>query len=525
MSFHDRTFEGPFSPKPVVPACGYLLQGKPCLTSDCDSSHDLSLIGAWQKQFRKNSKTLCRHGENCFYNQDGKCFFWHPPADRQARTAAVLCGLEYLETLDLDTLAVDQDVCIEDESDLASFNKLSKDEIIVPGSPPFLHPLTRCTEVKSDTHNPDVNTGFHKYEHAFEPLLQSVRVMNPRLNIFDIAEVVSNASNLRKLFHFFKNGHHLTERYDLEWRRGALFISKWFDDPSLQSSMGYGASFEKVTCRYDSRLDHPLLRISTSHHRVVRYKFAGIDCVVQSEVDAYCCGCNHQGIVPQTETLSKHQHQHQHQANQVGVPDGFITPSRKGRRPSVSSTSSSYKARNQRNRAGSNASSLSSSPTFNFRALAIDDPGHSPNLPSAKESTTLKVHHLGRHVPSKCLVEVKTCREGVQPSFTPEAQLYFSRRTKLYTAKHRGGVFSPDQGRAILEDKDADLKKWEATHQAALGKIGALLRMLWRRVRDLDGRGVEGVSLVISGDGAGPDGTVKAELYTGEGRRLLPAVV
>ena len=33
----------------------------------------------------------------------------------------------------MDSLVVDQDVCIEDEVDLASFNKVSDDEIIVPG--------------------------------------------------------------------------------------------------------------------------------------------------------------------------------------------------------------------------------------------------------------------------------------------------------------------------------------------------------------------------------------------------------
>jgi len=75
----------------------------------------------------------CRWGENCPHNQDGNCFFYHPPEHQNARPNQAKGGLDHLETIDLHTLVGDRDVRIEDDVDLASFNKLADGEIIVPG--------------------------------------------------------------------------------------------------------------------------------------------------------------------------------------------------------------------------------------------------------------------------------------------------------------------------------------------------------------------------------------------------------
>ena len=42
-------------------------------------------------------------------------------------------GLEFLESVDLEKLVGEREVCIEDGGDLASFNKIGDDEIAVPG--------------------------------------------------------------------------------------------------------------------------------------------------------------------------------------------------------------------------------------------------------------------------------------------------------------------------------------------------------------------------------------------------------
>ena len=80
-------------------------------------------------------------------------------------------------------------------------------------------------------------------------------------------------------------------------------------------------------------------------------------------------------------------------------------------------------------------------------------------------------------------------------------------------------------------DKGSDLQRWERDNQVVLGKMGALLRVLWWRVKELSREGVERVGLVCEGDGAGSSsgGGLKAGLYRvvgdgGEGG-LLPNVL
>ena len=145
----------------------------------------------------------------------------------------------------------------------------------------------------------------------------------------------------------------------------------------------------------------------------------------------------------------------------------------------------------------------------------------------------LKIHRLGRQIPSPCLLEVKTLRVGpsATATFRPEAQLYFSRRGQLYTARHRAGVFSPSEGEVTMEGADAVRKRlgrWEAQEktQRALGKLAGLLRLLCARGRvgGLSNE-VEGwsVCLVVEGNGEGERGRVKAGLYKAkEGGRVLP---
>ncbi len=134
MSSHKSRFQWKRDPETSRNArtpCGYLINNRECGTSNCDFSHDAALVKKWQD--KRDETRVCRWKENCFHNQEGNCFFYHPPEHLQARPAAVATDLEFLEALDVDSLLVDEEVCIENECDLASFNKLSDDEIVVPG--------------------------------------------------------------------------------------------------------------------------------------------------------------------------------------------------------------------------------------------------------------------------------------------------------------------------------------------------------------------------------------------------------
>ncbi|KAK4448989.1 hypothetical protein QBC34DRAFT_300243 [Podospora aff. communis PSN243] len=486
-------------------------------------------------QNQQDHTKSCRWGENCPHNQDGNCFFYHPREHHFARPKLAKHGLEYLETLDLDSLVVDRAVSIQDDVDLASFNKLTDGEIIVPGAPPKFFPIMGRTDIKLDARNHSLQTHFPQYTYTFEPLVRSVQIMDPFFD-FDKTSLVTNASNLHKLYHFFTNKHRVIERFDMEFRRGTLFMSKWNGDPSLSSSMGHGAGFEKQTCRYPYDDSDATLRVSASHHRVVRYRFSGVDCVVQSEVDAYYCSCDHS--FPSKSTPSRTPTPPTPQTDS----GSWTTATRRRRRSSATRSSpplsprfpnSNLRPKNSKSSITGPPLSLSSlfstSPAFNFSSLPLDDPGHSatytqgpPLSRTNRHSTpTLVTHHLGTNIPSSCLLEVKTASAACPTTFSPQAQLYFSRRRKLYTAKHRAGVFTPEAAK-MEEDMTENLQTWERENQLALGKMGALLRMLWRRAKELSREGVEGASLVVEGDGAGEQGKLRADIFAREGGRLVP---
>lgn len=97
----------------------------------------------WYKLLKRNNRKpkeelgLCRNGKHCLWNQKGKCTeFAHSLGDEpaQKRRIYLFHGLKHVEDLDPKALELgEDDVCIEDQEDLASFNKFSNDEIIVPG--------------------------------------------------------------------------------------------------------------------------------------------------------------------------------------------------------------------------------------------------------------------------------------------------------------------------------------------------------------------------------------------------------
>lgn len=391
--------------------------------------------------------------------------------------------------------------------------------------------------MQSDADNKTLCLNFPRYEHPFEPLIRSIEIMAPDVNVFESADIVSNASNLRKLLHILSHKSVRAERFDLEMRGTALLLSRWNEDPSLNSSLGHGAGFERATCRYTPD-DDPVLHRSLSHHRVVSYRFAGLRCVVQSEVDAYYCDCDH------------HAEPHKLQPPVAPIPVAVPPNNKTGRStlsplaaafiPSSPSPPPSPPARKQHQNqmiSITPPNSNSKKPELAFAALTLDDPGDSPTLAAAQlvrldtqspptpppedsdATRILRIHRRGRDVPSRCLIEVKTHKAGGGPAFTPDAQLYFGRRAMLYDAAyHAGGLFVPGPELRV-QDRTGALRVWEREEQPALRRLGALLGLVRGRVGEMVEKGVERVSLVCQSVG----GEVRAEVYErGNGPSLVP---
>ncbi|KAG7290069.1 hypothetical protein NEMBOFW57_000061 [Staphylotrichum longicolle] len=286
--------------------------------------------------------------------------------------------------------------------------------------------------------------------------------MQPDFDILDSVDVVSNAGNLRKLFDLLSNDIRMAVRFDIEMKGSTLLLSRWNQDPQLHRSFGCGPGFERETCQYTPD-DDPILQRSISHHRVVSYRFGGLQCVVQSEVDGYCCGCD---VHPDESDL---------RASSPASPATAAAAHKKRRSdplpsPSIRKLTGLTRPRSHR-----------PSRSADYTLLDRDDPGDSPAFTPPQPPTTtptLRIHHTGKRIPASCLVEIKTHNSRSKAKFsTHQAQMYFSRRSQLFSASHENRVFRPGPG-LLVRDVTQELAVWERVQQGRLQQLAALLRLV-----------------------------------------------
>ncbi|KAK3898130.1 hypothetical protein C8A05DRAFT_19230 [Staphylotrichum tortipilum] len=503
--------------------CVYLLNGRRCPDKGCEASHDPIEI-KWKRE--KASTRPCPHRKKCVYLYHGACCFSHSDdhlahveTEWAERFQAMTEGLVELEPVRVpDEPAMGTSFAgITDVRHLASFNKVADGEIAVPGNPPRFIPPTRHLDLPKDEANKTVSREFPQYAHPLEPLVRSVEAMQPGLDLLSSTDILSNAGNLRKLFDLLSNEQRMSARFELELRGDTLLISRWGGDPDLRHSYGRGVGFERATCQYDDD-DDLVLHNGASHHRVVAYTFGGLRCVVQSEVDAYFCrGHNH------------HDHTAPSPQPSTSIPLPITAPTiPTGPRPPTSPT--------KPNRALTHKKTLSDPLPLRpsrFSLLALDDPGNSPFSPapppSTRPSPTLLIHHTPlitsgetgtKLIPPDCLLEIKTRNALSLPFSTSSAQLYFARRTQLFSAAHRWGVFTPP-----LEDMTRQLGEWEGEMAGRLGEVVRLLRGVREQVAGLEAREGKGGRWALVCEGGGEGGEVKMGLWRrdgGEGGLLPP---
>ncbi|KAK3400899.1 hypothetical protein B0T20DRAFT_348045 [Sordaria brevicollis] len=424
---------------------------------------------------------------------------------------------------------------------LSSFNKIADNEIAVPGVPPRLRPLTNQLTLLPDHNNKSLERNYPTFTYPFEPLIRSIQAVNPDFD-WTQTDIVTNASNLRKMFILFSNQQMENERFDLTWKNGVLFLSKWTKDPHLNSSVGHGSGFEKATCIHEDDEDE-LLKSSASHHRVIEYRFGGLRLVVQSEVDAYHCDCHCPGAttsdvdhtLPETmSAMTIHDVQpgdHDDGANKQrrssSGADSGISWSPRSSNFSLASTvftDTSLASGTQPNMKLTKATttlSSSSPPPSPFSRPSTADKPPSPNNPSSTtslppfspdiiSSPTLHILPLGRPIPHPCLVEVKTHKVRNKPLFNAEAQLFFCQVSKLFVAKNNAGVFDVKH-QGPLRDMTEEIKNWveDRGNQRTLRKVVMFLRELREIARDhADGRG-RGLTVLMKSDGTGEEGGLR----------------
>ncbi|UPX17246.1 uncharacterized protein EKO05_0007612 [Ascochyta rabiei] len=170
---------------------------------------------------------------------------------------------------------------------LCSYNWLNDGSaIIVPGGPPQWNPQPLPITLPQDTGRQFVDlNAFRIPRYPFEPAFRALSAMNTGAQLDDV-DIILNRNSLRKLLDFAAGRRQDPFRVDLNMVKNTLFISR--KEKTAQrmihgaANSGYGHSFETAFTKPQTGLNQ-----SSSHHRVIRYKLGGLDCVVRFEVDAY----------------------------------------------------------------------------------------------------------------------------------------------------------------------------------------------------------------------------------------------
>lgn len=170
-----------------------------------------------------------------------------------------------------------------------SWKQTAPPTIYVPGTPPRWTPPTLPVQLNSDTGSYWCDQHGHRVpRHQFEPIFQSLAVMNPTARFQDV-DIIINRNTLQKLYTFasFKRGKK-PFHVDLDMVQNTLFISRREDKPKVMQSSGYGRAFEAAFTTED-----PSLSDVEGHHRVIRYRFGGLNLVVRIEADGFYSDAEH----------------------------------------------------------------------------------------------------------------------------------------------------------------------------------------------------------------------------------------
>ncbi|KAI1481006.1 hypothetical protein F4774DRAFT_66892 [Daldinia eschscholtzii] len=327
-----------------------------------------------------------------------------------------------ISLLDLQGPDVPLTASITDVRYLSSYNWIEspRPTIAVPGSPALWAAPKAPQRLKKDSGLIYIaqNAARHP-DSPLEPLFRALYITDPSFDIRPI-DVVSDRNNIRKLLSFVdptvsRNG--LEEfTINIEVTKNTAIFSR---DEAVTHEIigpnefkGFGHEFEKA-CTTNKIVG------STGHHRIISYRFGGLNMIIRHETDGY-----------------------------VDIKAGTSSSASKAKSPS--DLTSAFE-------------SLSLSPTTNSK------------LGTTTRGSKLIVQQDGQAVPLNSTLEIKT-RVSHKPLEIREvaAQLWVSQTPRLVRAYHQRGVFQVP----TVEDVTAEIKKWETNKQRHLRKLAALIRRI-----------------------------------------------
>jgi len=326
---------------------------------------------------------------------------------------------------------------ITDVRHLSSYNWIEASKatptIAVPGSPALWSAPRFPQQLKKDSGLIYIaqNAARHP-DSPLEPLFRALYIAHPSYDIRS-TDVVTDRNNIRKLLSFISSR---TTRNEIESFTISIEVVKntailcreetathEFIGP--HEFRGFGHEFEKAytTCQ---------IRGSTGHHRIISYRFGGLNFIVRHETDGY-------------------------------VDAGTKIPSA-----------------NRHNIKEHGIDSLSGA----LESLSLSWPNNSANDCT---SSKLIVKEEGQVVPLESTLEIKT-RVFHKPLTVQELapQLWVSQTPQLVRAYHRKGTFE----RPDVEDVAGEIKSWEERNQSDLKKLTALIQKIIKVVKGYGGNAV-----------------------------------
>ncbi|KFY31780.1 hypothetical protein V493_00800 [Pseudogymnoascus sp. VKM F-4281 (FW-2241)] len=352
-------------------------------------------------------------------------------------TATTIAQISRLELQDLSAPLV---ATITDVKQLSSYNWIEAPSptIAVPGTPPLWSAPSAPRQLKKDSGLIYIaqNAARHP-DSPLEPLFRALCITNPSFDIRSI-DVVTDRNNIRKLLSFINPSmtRHGLETFTINieiTKNTAIFCR---DETATHEIVGpdefkgYGHEFEKAYTTTQ-------IRASTGHHRIITYRFGGLNFIVRHETDGY-------------------------------VDTGAGIPSSDAKGPERDSLSSML-------------GSLTLSPT------------NGPPITTSGSKLTIKKE--GQMISLKSTLELKTrvFHKRIE-IYEVAPQLWISQTPKLVRAYHRRGTFPVPE----VEDVAADIKTWEESNQRDLRKLATLISKIIAVVKGCGGNAI--VKYDILGD-------------------------
>ncbi|KAH7359370.1 hypothetical protein B0T11DRAFT_341481 [Plectosphaerella cucumerina] len=160
--------------------------------------------------------------------------------------------------------------------------------IAVPGSPALWSPPSAPRQLQKDSGFLYIGQNAARHpDSPLEPLFRALHITNPSFNLKTI-DVVTDRNNIRKLLSFVSPGTniHGTDPFTITIefvKDTAIFCrdeTKTYEIIGPNEFRGFGHNFEKVYTKDQ-------LNGSTGHHRIITYRFGGLNFIVRHETDGY----------------------------------------------------------------------------------------------------------------------------------------------------------------------------------------------------------------------------------------------